>query len=533
MGLLPEKMADEFDAFLVLFDGFCPWLAVLCVCAPAFMQFVQLLKQLTRNPSLHSCLRGWQLLCVIFITGFPPSGELLWPLHSWIESNQDSKISYDHAPSGRMIGAESPSGNGRNSESSNDANQEDTCTLLRTVVSASSSYLTVVSHRGAQLAGPDASAIAAALEAPLIPSIFGLPLSRAMEVQRTTYPEFEIPVLLYFCADAMQVLDAPRVAGVWDRAAKGVNAVPVQNLAAEIDRGMYNWKGCSPESTLPAALLLKYFSMMVPSLLSECSRHLLTEFHMMTQATSAESEETRNDLCPAPGFALQVGTGRSSEAGGRCGVGCSLGGQGLQNCETARLARILNTAVPPLPRRVLLFLISFLQLFVVPPFGFPSATTPAHLANIFAPVLFGLSVCSDASTACGTPLPHGRLHSSWARSLQVKLLTDCLVHLDCKNVDPEFRPHHEHVSRSKLHVENKSGPQSSHSGDGAQHTVESLLAVPRTESLHPDRLDSVLPRWSTHNPHGARHALDLDSNKALQPMTPTLLVESATSEGET
>lgn len=327
---------------------------------------------------------------------------------------------------------------------------------IGTVVTACATWLPASIYRGAQLQGPSTDAVIAALESPFNPCVFGLGLDTAMRVQAVAYPHARVPVVLSFCADAMLALDALRTPNIW---LTTPDPTLVETLIHRIDRGTYALAGLPADPALPASVLLAYLSALVPALLPP-------------------------SLAPST-------------------IPASHG-------SLVRWLRPLD----PVPRCVLLFILSFLQLFCTAEATVATGVSVARLASVFAPVLFGSK----------DPWDTAKVRSCQGfRSREASFLTACLLHLDCTRVDPTYVPTHgqgPHQSQPHEAQEARMGPQSTNTEDlGLSHLTLDCSANPSSTRIHHRRQTTPLPSTTA-------------TRSGSYSPAPALLVESATSEAE-
>lgn len=350
---------------------------------------------------------------------------------------------------------------------------------IGTVVTACATWLPASIYRGAKLQGPSTDAVIAALESPFNPCVFGLGLDTAMRVQAVAYPHAQVPVILSFCADAMLALDALRTPNMWLDSTP--DPILTEALCHRIDRGTYALANLPPDPTLPASVLLAYLSALVPALVP-------------------------SSLIPST-------------------IPASHG-------SLVRWLRPLG----PVPRRVLLFLLSFLQLFCTAEARAATGVSVARLASVFAPILFGFQ----------DPWDTAKVRScQGVRSREVSFLTACLLHLNCTRVDPQYVPTHgqgPHLSRSttiKTQEASPMGPQNRTNPTLNDRNRAPLTTRDDRRSAHP-ALNWMQHRDCPSTPVVPMTTTTIPTNPtpptvrstSSHSAAPALLVESATSEAE-
>ena len=175
------------------------------------------MKQLTENPSPECTFRGWQILCVVLSTAFPPSRDLHIYLASWISSRTDLET----------IGVMAEYCAGR---------------------------LESIQKRGPRGKAPSLLEIQCALENPFNPGVFGITLEKVMQTQEHAYPQAKVPIILMFLTDAMLALDALKTRGIFRISG---NPDQVIELRVRIERGHYSLNGLlgpdNSDVTVPAS----------------------------------------------------------------------------------------------------------------------------------------------------------------------------------------------------------------------------------------------------------------------------------------
>lgn len=139
--------------------------------------YVQLLCQLTENPSSISVYRGWQFLQVLLVV-FPPSPELEPSLRRFLHARKDSSAGAADADQGGP-------NRGR----------------LAIIAKFALMKLDRIIVKGPRGKTPSHFEILAASEGAFQPSVFGESLQRIMSLQSEAYPDAKIPIILPFLAD--------------------------------------------------------------------------------------------------------------------------------------------------------------------------------------------------------------------------------------------------------------------------------------------------------------------------------------------
>jgi len=214
--------------------------------------------------------------------------------------------------------------------------------------------------------------IETALDAAFNPSTFGESLDAIIRLQERNYPQQQVPIILPFLADGILALGG--------RKAEGIFRVPgdsdsVTELRLRINRGYYTLESVDDPHVLAALMKLWLRELCDPLIPSE----------MYNECTMSAQDA---------GACVQI---------------------------VYRL--------PTINRRVLLFLISFLQLFLDEKTQRQTKMTPANLALVMAPNL--LRCASDSMSVVFTNSQYEQI-----------FVYNLLLHLKCDEVDANYQPSH-------------------------------------------------------------------------------------------
>jgi len=214
--------------------------------------------------------------------------------------------------------------------------------------------------------------IETASDAAFNPSTFGESLDSIIRLQERNYPHQKIPIILPFLADGILALGGTK--------AEGIFRVPgdndsVSRLKLRIDRGYYTLDGVDDPHVL--ASLMKLW-------LRELCDPLVPE-------------ELYNEC--------------------------------IQNSKDAEACVQIIERLPTINRRVVLFVISFLQLFLEERTQSVTKMTPANLALVMAPNLLR---CNSESMS---------IVFANAQYEQI-FVYNLLLHLRCEEVDNHYKPTH-------------------------------------------------------------------------------------------
>ncbi|EPZ35453.1 MyTH4 domain-containing protein [Rozella allomycis CSF55] len=178
--------------------------------------YVQLCKQLTKNPNILSIYKGWELMCVLS-TGFPPSKNFEEYLKSFIQS--------------RIY----------------EFNDEKIATFCRFALKKLE-RICRTGPRGKHLTIPEIERIR---ESPLNPSVFGETLEDIMGMQKNSFPDLKVPRILPFLTEAVLNLGGQKSEGIFRVPA---DSEKVSELKLRIENDRYDLKDIQ-DPNIPAALL--------------------------------------------------------------------------------------------------------------------------------------------------------------------------------------------------------------------------------------------------------------------------------------
>lgn len=232
--------------------------------------------------------------------------------------------------------------------------------------------LSTISIKGPRGKPPSAHEIETASDAAFNPSTFGESLDAIFRLQERNYPHQKVPIILPFLANGILALGG--------RKAEGIFRVPgdsdsVSELKLRIDRGYYTLESVDDPQVLASLLKLWLRELCDPLIPSE----MYNECIMSAQDP---------DVCVQIVYRL-----------------------------------------PTINRRVVLFVISFLQLFLDEKTQALTKMTPANLALVMAPNL--LRCASDSMSVVFTNAQFEQI-----------FIYNLLLHLKCDEVDASYKPSH-------------------------------------------------------------------------------------------
>ncbi|KAH9963815.1 hypothetical protein BC827DRAFT_1128657 [Russula dissimulans] len=234
--------------------------------------------------------------------------------------------------------------------------------------------LAAIAKKGPRGKPPTLAEIETASDAAFHPSTFGEPLDAVFRLQERTYPKQKVPIVLPFLADGVLALGGTKAEGIF-RVPGDSDAVAA--LKMRLDRGSYTLEGID-DPHVPASLFKLWLRELVDPLVPS---------------------EMYNDC---------IAFANDAEA-------CC-----------AAVERL-----PTANRRVVLFVISFLQLFLDERVLAATKMTSANLALVMTPNLLR---CGSNSMA--VVFNNAQYEQTFVHNL--------LLHLKCDEIDPQYVPTHGH-----------------------------------------------------------------------------------------
>ncbi|KAI0768673.1 hypothetical protein BD413DRAFT_478710 [Trametes elegans] len=232
--------------------------------------------------------------------------------------------------------------------------------------------LAYVAKKGPRGKPPTVSEIETASDAAFHPSIFGETLDTVFRLQERNYPDKKVPIILPFLADGILALGGTKCEGIFRVPGDGDL---VSELKLRIDKGYYSLEGVDDPHVLASLLKLWLRELCDPLVPDELYNDCITCAH-------------RPEEC------VQI---------------------------VQRL--------PTINRRVVLFVVSFLQLFLEERIQSATKMTAPNLALVMAPNLLR---CNSESML--VVFTNAQYEQTFVHNL--------LLHLRCAEIDPEFSPSH-------------------------------------------------------------------------------------------
>nr|XP_018259661.1 uncharacterized protein I303_07729 [Kwoniella dejecticola CBS 10117]OBR81819.1 hypothetical protein I303_07729 [Kwoniella dejecticola CBS 10117] len=211
-----------------------------------------------------------------------------------------------------------------------------------------------------------------ASDAAFYPSVYGESLDRIMELQKRAYPSLKVPVILPFLADGILALGGLQSEGIFRVPGDGDS---VNELKSRMDRGHYQLKG-------------------------------IDDPHVASSLFKLWLRELEDPIIPS-----------------------ALYNDALQASKTPEESIAFLERLPIYNRRVLLFVISFIQLFMDIEVIKQTKMTPGNLALVMAP-----NILRTTSNSLITVFTNS--------SFESKFILQLLEHLDPRLVDEEYVPEH-------------------------------------------------------------------------------------------
>ncbi|KAG9018853.1 hypothetical protein FRB90_008966 [Tulasnella sp. 427] len=234
------------------------------------------------------------------------------------------------------------------------------------------SRLVTISKKGPRPKPPTIQEIESAADAAFNPSTFGESLESIMRLQLRTYPESKVPIILPFLADSIIALGGSKREGIFRIPGDGE---AVMEMKVRIDKGHYNLQGID-DPHVPASLLKMWL------------------------------RELQDPVIPVEMYNECIQAAENSD-------------------EVIKLVKSL----PTINRRVLLFVISFLQLFLPETVTSVTKMGSPSLALVLAPNLIRCESDSVAVVLANSKFEHMFVHN-------------LLLHLKCHKIDPDYIPTH-------------------------------------------------------------------------------------------
>ncbi|KAF5385859.1 hypothetical protein D9615_002353 [Tricholomella constricta] len=232
--------------------------------------------------------------------------------------------------------------------------------------------LEYISKKGPRGKPPTLAEIETASDAAFHPSTFGESLDAIIRLQERKYPQQKVPIILPFLADGILALGGLKAEGIFRVPG---DADSVSELKLRIDRGYYTTDGVNDPHVLASLMKLWLRELCDPLVPEEMYNECIT----------------------------------SSKDADAC-------------------VRIIER-LPTINRRVVLFVISFLQLFLEEKVQSITKMTPANLALVMAPNL--LRCNSDSMSVVFTNAQFEQI-----------FVYNLLLHLQCGDIDSDYIPTH-------------------------------------------------------------------------------------------
>ncbi|KAJ7690652.1 hypothetical protein B0H17DRAFT_1064302 [Mycena rosella] len=232
--------------------------------------------------------------------------------------------------------------------------------------------LTFIAKKGPRGKPPTLAEIETASDAAFNPSTFGESLDAIFRLQERNYPHQKVPIILPFLADGILALGGTKSEGIFRVPGDGDS---VSDLKLRIDQGYYALDGVDDPHVLASLMKLWLRELCDPLVPDEMYNECITN-------------------AKDPVACVQI---------------------------VERL--------PTINRRVVLFVISFLQLFLEDRIQGTTKMTPANLALVMAPNL--LRCNSDSMSVVFTNAQYEQI-----------FVYNLLLHLKCGEVDEHYKPAH-------------------------------------------------------------------------------------------
>ncbi|EIW82547.1 RhoGAP-domain-containing protein [Coniophora puteana RWD-64-598 SS2] len=242
--------------------------------------------------------------------------------------------------------------------------------------------------------------IAAAADAAFAQCTFGESLEGSMQLQAESYPDERVPVVLPFLANGILLLGGTRAEGIFR--VPGDNDT-VAGLRLRLDTGRYTVEGVDDPHVLASLLKLWLRELLDPLVPAEMYNECITAAMPASKAAAA----------PGPTVLPAVLATSSAAA----------------VAADPRACVDIVRRLPDVNRRVLLFVVSFLQMFLEEKVCRVTKMTSANLALVMAPNLLR---CPSENMA--VVFVNAQYEQIFVHTL--------LLHLKCDEIDPDYVPTH-------------------------------------------------------------------------------------------
>ncbi|KAJ6495627.1 hypothetical protein C8R47DRAFT_1115791 [Mycena vitilis] len=232
--------------------------------------------------------------------------------------------------------------------------------------------LAFISKKGPRGKPPTAAEIETASDAAFNPSTFGESLDAIFRLQERNYPHQKVPIILPFLADGILALGGSKSEGIFRVPGDGDS---VSELKLRIDKGYYTLDG-------------------------------VDDAHVLASLMKLWLRELCDPLVP-------------DEMYNEC----------ITNAKDPVICVQIVERLPTINRRVVLFVISFLQLFLEERIQGTTKMTPANLALVMAPNL--LRCNSESMSVVFTNAQYEQI-----------FVYNLLLHLKCGEIDEGYKPAH-------------------------------------------------------------------------------------------
>ncbi|KAF8909878.1 Rho GTPase activation protein [Mucidula mucida] len=232
--------------------------------------------------------------------------------------------------------------------------------------------LSFIAMKGPRGKPPTTAEIETASDAAFNPSTFGESLDAIIRLQERNYPHQKVPIILPFLADGILALGGTKAEGIFRVPGDGDS---VSDLKLRIDKGYYTLDG-------------------------------VDDPHILASLMKLWLRELCDPLVPEEMYNECISSSKDPEA----------------------CVHIVER-LPTINRRVVLFVVSFLQLFLDDRTQTLTKMTPANLALVMAPNL--LRCNSDSMAVVFTNAQYEQI-----------FVYNLLLHLKCGEVDMDYTPAH-------------------------------------------------------------------------------------------
>lgn len=275
--------------------------------------------------------------------------------------------------------------------------------------------LTTIAKKGPRGKPPTCLEIETASDAAFNPSAFGESLEAIFRLQQRTYADAKVPIILPFLADGIIALGGTRTEGTWRVSGDGDT---VSDLKVRIEKGYYNLEGEHVFCSLTRISLNTCILLSSPGI-DDC--------HVPASLLKLWLRELEEPLIPTDMYNECLASAKDPD-------------------QVVDIVRRL----PTINRRVVLFVISLLQLFLQDNIQTVTKMNSVNLALVMAPNLLRCDSDSMSTVFTNTQFVFDFVSISTLSLIDLPYFDrhehtfthNLLLHLKCHKLDPDYIPVH-------------------------------------------------------------------------------------------